>query len=71
MTVFVGIVFFFNNTRHGHIANFKVSKFDLSQSLQKQNRRNTDYLKNDSLASEQKLFAQVERFPEYTLKDSL
>ena len=56
MTVFVGIVFLFNHTAHE------------SQSLQKQKRRTTDYLEMTCQASEQKLFAQVERFPEYTLE---
>ena len=56
MTVVVGIVFLFNHTTHE------------SQSLQKQKRRTTDYLEMTSQASEQKLFAQVERFPEYTLE---
>ena len=56
MTVVVGIVFLFNNTTHE------------SQSLQKQKRRTTDYLEMTCQASEQKLFAQVQRFPEYTLE---
>ena len=56
MTVVVGIVFLFNNTTHE------------SQSLQKQKRRTTDYLEMTCQASEQKLFAQVECFPEYTLE---
>ena len=56
MTVFVGIFFLFNITTHE------------SQSLQKQRRRTTDYLEMTCQASEQKLFAQVERFPEYTLE---
>ena len=56
MTVVVGIVFLFNHTTHD------------SQSLQKQKRRTTDYLEMTCQASEQKLFAQVQRFPEYTLK---
>ena len=58
--LFLFVLFsFFNNTT------------DQSQSLQKQKRRNHRLPRNDSLASEQKLFAQVERFPEYTLKVSL
>ena len=56
MTVVVGIVFLFNHTTHE------------SESLQKQKRRTTDYLDMTRQASEQKLFAQVERFPEYTLE---
>ena len=56
MTVVVGIVFLFNNTTQE------------SQSLQKQKRRTTDYLEMTCQASEQKLFVQVERFPEYTLE---
>ena len=56
MTFVVGIVFLFNNATHE------------SQSLQKQTRRTTDYLEMTCQASEQKLFAQVERFPEYTLE---
>ena len=56
MTVVVGIVFLFNNTTHD------------SQSLQKQKRRTTDYLEMTCQASEQKLFVQVECFPEYTLE---
>ena len=56
MTLVVGIVFLFNHTAHK------------SQSLQKQKRRTTDYLEMTCQASEQKLFAQVERFPEYTLE---
>ena len=56
MTVVFGIVFLFNNTTHE------------SLSLQKQKRRTTDYLEMFCQASEQNLFVQVERFPEYTLE---
>ena len=56
MTVVVGIVFLFNNTTHE------------PQSLQKQKRRTTDYQEMTCQVSEQKLFAQVERFPDYTLE---
>ena len=56
ITVVVGIVFLFNHTTHE------------SQSLQKRKRRTTDYLEMTCQASEQKLFAQVQRFPEYTLE---
>ena len=59
MTVVVGSVFYIHNTTHE------------SQSLQKQKRRTTDYLEMTRLASEQKLFAQVQRFPEYTLKSTI
>ena len=56
MNVVVGIVFLFNNTTHE------------SQSLQKQKRRTTDYLEMTRQASEQKLFVQEERFPDYTIQ---
>ena len=56
MTVVVGIFFLFNNTTHE------------SESLQKQKKRTTDYLEMTRQASEQKLFAKLERFPEYTLE---
>ena len=59
MTDVVGICFLFNNTTHE------------SQSLQKQKGRITDYLEMTCLASEQKLFAKVVRFPEYTLEYTL
>ena len=56
MTVVVGILFLFNHTTHE------------SQYLQKQKRTTTYYLEMNCQASEQKLFAQVEWFPEYTLE---
>ena len=56
MNVVVGIVFLLNNKTHE------------SQSLQKQKRRTTNYLEMTCQAFEQKLFAQVERLPEYTLE---